>query len=124
MENWAESELGAASFGDKRLTDRLVKVVSDIAARPEGSVPQASGGWAGTKGAYRFWGNEKVTPEKIREPHREKAVERAKEYGTILAIQDTMAVNYTTHKATKGVGSIDGLGTQGGLGHSVLKVEP
>lgn len=124
MENWAESELGAANFGDKRLTERFVKVARDIAANPEGSVPQASDGWAGTKGAYRFWDNEKVTPEKIREAHREKAVERAKEYGTILAIQDTMAVNYATHKATKGLGPIDAHGTQGVLVHSVLAVSP
>lgn len=124
MENWAESELGAAQFGDKRLTKRLVKMVSDIAARPEGSVPQASGDWAGTKGAYRFWDNDKVTPDKIREPHRKKAVERAKEYGTILAIQDTMSVNYATHKATEGLGPIDAHGTQGVLVHSVLAVGP
>jgi len=45
-----------------------------------------------TKGAYRFWDNEKVTPEKIRAPHRDKAVERAKEYGIVLAVQDTMEV--------------------------------
>lgn len=124
MENWAESELGAADFGDKRLTERFVKIATDIAANPEGSVPQASGGWAGTKGAYRFWDNEKVTPERIRESHREQAVERAKEYGAILAIQDTMAVNYATHKTTKGLGPIDAHGTQGVLVHSVLAVSP
>ncbi len=122
MENWAESELGAASFGDKRLTDRLVKMVSDIAARPEGSVPQASGDWAGTKGAYRFWDNEKVTPEKIRAPHRDKAIERVKEYDTVLAVQDTMSVNYTMHKATQGLGPIDAHETQGFLVHSVLAI--
>jgi len=49
MENWAESELGAADFGDKRLTERFVKIATDIAANPEGSVPQASGDWAGTR---------------------------------------------------------------------------
>lgn len=122
MENWAESELGAASFGDKRLTDRLVKMVSDIAARPEGSVPQASGDWAGTKGAYRFWDNEKVTPEKIRAPHRDKAIERVQGYDTVLAVQDTMSVNYTMHKATQGLGPIDAHETQGFLVHSVLAI--
>jgi len=124
MESWASSELGAAGFGDKRLTERFVKIATDLAANPEGSVPQASGDWAGAKGVYRFWDNEKVTPEKIREPHREKAAERAKEHGTILAIQDTMAVNYATHKATEGLGPIDAHGTQGVLVHSVLAVSP
>jgi Transposase DNA-binding/Transposase Tn5 dimerisation domain len=124
MENWAESELGTADFGDKRLTERFVKIATDLAANPEGSVPQASGDWAGTKGAYRFWDNKNVTPERIREPHREKAIERAKEYGTILAAQDTMAVNYATHKATKGLGPIDAHRTQGILVHSVLAISP
>jgi hypothetical protein len=120
MENWAESELGEADFGDKRLTKRFIKVARDLAGKPEGSVPQASENWAGTKGAYRFWNNEKVTPEKIRAAHREKTIERAKEYGTILAVQDTSSFNYTAHKATTGLGPIDGHGSQGTHVHSVL----
>ena len=79
MESWAETEVGKADFGDKRLTKRLIQLTGDLAARPEGSVPQASGGWAATKGAYRFWDNEKVTPEVIRAAHRDKTIERAKE---------------------------------------------
>ena len=110
MENWAESELGDADFGDKRLTKRFVKVTRDLSGKPEGSVPQASENWAGTKGAYRFWDNEKVTPEKIRVAHREKAVERAKEYGTILAVQDTTSLNYTAgYQPRQGWGQSTGM---------------
>ncbi len=124
MEDWTESELGEADFGDKRLTKRFVQLVGDLAARPEGSVPQACESWASTKGAYRFWDNEKVTPESIRAAHRDKTIERAKEYGTILAIQDTTSLNYATHKATEGLGPIDGRGSQGMHVHSVLAVSP
>jgi transposase-like protein len=124
MDDWAESELGDAKFGDKRLTTRFVDLTRDLAAKPEGSVPQACGDWAGTKGAYRFWNNEKVTPEKIRAAHRDKTVERAKGYGTILAVQDTTPMNYAMHKTTKGLGPIDGHGTQGFHVHSVLGVSP
>lgn len=124
MENWAESELGKANFGDKRLTKRFVKITRDLAGKPEGSVPQANENWAGTKGAYRFWDNEKVTPEKIRAAHREKTAERAKELGTILAVQDTTSFNYTAHKATMGLGPIDGHVSQGTHVHSVLAVSP
>jgi hypothetical protein len=87
-------------------------------------VPQASGSWAATKGAYRFWDNEKVTPEAIRAAHREKIIERAREYGTVLAIQDTTSMNYMSHKATEGLGPIDRWGTQGTHVHSVLAVSP
>jgi Transposase DNA-binding/Transposase Tn5 dimerisation domain len=124
MENWAESELGEADFGDKRLTKRFVQLTRDLAAKPEGSVPQASGNWAGTKGAYRFWDNENVTPESIRAAHRDKTIERAKEHRTVLAIQDTTSLNYTSHKATEGLGPIDGRGSQGRHVHSVLAVSP
>ena len=124
MDDWAESELGEADFGDQRLTNRFVSLTRDLSTKPECSVPQACGDWAGTKGAYRFWNNEKVTPEKIRAAHRDKTVERAKEYGTILAIQDTSSANYATHKATKGLGPIDGHRTQGFHVHSVLAVSP
>jgi hypothetical protein len=122
MDNWAESELGAADFGDKRLTRRFVQLTRDLAAEPEGSVPQACGSWANTKGAYRFWDNEKVTPEALRQAHREKTIERAKEYKTVLAIQDTTSLNYAAHQTTKGLGPIDGHGSRGLHVHSVLVV--
>jgi hypothetical protein len=124
MDDWAESELGEADFGDQRLTNRFVSLTRDLATKPEGSVPQACGDWAGTKGAYRFWDNKNVTPENIRAAHRDKTVERAKEYGTILAVQDTSSMNYASHKATKGLGPIDGHRTQGFHVHSVLAVSP
>lgn len=124
MDSWAETELGNADFGDKRLTKRFVQLTSALAAQPEGSVPQACGNWASTKGAYRFWDNEKVTSEGIRAAHREKTRERAKEYKTVLAIQDTTTLNYNAHKSTEGLGPIDGHGSQGVLVHSVLIVSP
>jgi IS4 transposase len=124
METWAESEVGTADFGDKRRTKRFVKMVGDLAAKPEASVPQACGNWAGAKAAYRFWDDEQVTPEAIRAVHREKTAERAKAYGTVLAIQDTTSLNYTMHRATTGLGLLDGQGSQGIHVHSVLVASP
>jgi Transposase DNA-binding/Transposase Tn5 dimerisation domain len=124
METWAETEVGKADFGDRRLTKRFIKLTRDIAAKPEASVPQVCGSWAATKAAYRFWDDEKVTPEAIRAAHREKAVERAKGYRTVLALQDTTSLNYTKHRATEGLGLLDGPGSQGVHVHSVLAVSP
>ena len=70
-DSWAQDELGKADFGDKRLTKRFIQIASDIAAQPEGSVPQACGSEAATKAAYRFLDNENVTPEAIRASRRE-----------------------------------------------------
>jgi hypothetical protein len=121
-DSWAEEELGGAQFGDKRITKRLVQIANDIAAKPEASVSQACGSKAATKAMYRFLDNEKVTPEAIRTPHRDKTVKRVKEYKTVLAVQDTTLLNYTMHQATSGLGPIDGNGSNGMFVHSVLAV--
>jgi len=121
-DSWAKDELGGADFGDKRLTNRFIHIISDIAAQPEASVPQACGTEAATKATYRFLDNENVTQEAIRASHRDKTVERVKEYKVVLAIQDTTSLNYTAHKATSGLGPIDGNGSNGMHVHSVLAV--
>ena len=50
MQTWAQQEVGHAQFGDRRLSKRLVRIVTDLSDHPEASVPQASGDWAATKG--------------------------------------------------------------------------
>jgi hypothetical protein len=121
-DNWAQEELGKADFGDKRLVKRFIQITSDIAAQPEASIPQACGSEAASKAAYRFLDNENVTPDAVRASHRDKTVERVKEYKEVLAIQDTTSLNYAAHKATSGLGPIDGNGTNGFHVHSVLAV--
>src|SRR5205807_4667355 len=98
------------------------QITRDIAAQPEASVAQACGSGAATKATYRFLDNEKVTPEAIRAPHRDETAKRVREYKTVLAIQDTTSLNYAAHKATSGLGPIDGNGSTGIHVHSVLAV--
>jgi hypothetical protein len=43
MTGWAASELQYADLGDTRRNKRLVRLVEDLAAQPNASVPQASG---------------------------------------------------------------------------------
>lgn len=102
MEIWAQQEVGHAQFGDRRLTKRLVRLVSDLSRQPEASVPQACGDWAATKAAYRFWDHGQVTPEAIRAAHRRSSLKRLAGQETVLAIQDTTALSLSSHRATKG----------------------
>jgi hypothetical protein len=122
LEPWVMEELSQADFGDQRLTKRAMRLVSDLAARPEASVPQACADAAATKGAYRFWDHEQVTPEAIRAAHCAKTVERVQAHRTILALQDTTTLNLDSHPKTEGLGPIDAHGTQGMQVHSVLAV--
>ena len=106
--SWAEIEFSGAEFGDNRLTNRLVHLTKDLSNNPEAAINRASRDWSATKGAYRFFANEKVTPIKILSPHREQTLERIKrdESNYCLAIQDTTFLNFNDHRACNGLGFI------------------
>ena len=68
MRSWASKELQSAALPDKRLNQRLIKIVENLAQQPHASVPQASpkgyphsrasrfayGDWANTKATYNY----------------------------------------------------------------------
>src|SRR2546421_6962967 len=127
QEGWAQEEVGQAQLGHAARTTRLVRVVEDLVAHPAESVPQACEDWAATKGAYRFWENERVEAAAIRRAHSEKTLARGPWQELILAIQETTDVDYSTHAATTGLGHLQGKRTKGKLPqglkvHSVLAV--
>ncbi|NEP40228.1 MAG: IS4 family transposase, partial [Okeania sp. SIO2H7] len=124
MSNWAIEELKYADLGDRRRKERLIKIVSDLAAQPNASVPQASGDWAGTQGAYDFWSNKRVKAEDIRLAHQKSTIERVKQHETIVAIQDTSELNFTNHSSKKGMGHLDNKNSRGVKMHSVFCVSP
>jgi len=123
MEGWAAQELQYAQLGDARRNKRLVRVVEDLAAQPNESVPQACGNWAATKATYEFWKSPRIKPNDIRMAHQKSTVERIKANGIVLAIQDTTDLNFTQHPSKQGIGPISTQATVVGLKvHSVLGV--
>jgi hypothetical protein len=121
--SWAEQELQRADLGDRRLNQRLIQLVSDVAARPESSLPQASGTWAATKAAYRFFDNDRVRPQAIREAHQQATCARLPDGdGPVLVIQDTTLLDFTSHRATTGLGHLIHRQHVGLLVHSALLV--
>ncbi len=103
---WAINEFGGADFGDKRLTNRLIRLADSFANSPEKSINQACEDWSQSKAAYRFFQNEAILGSEILASHVAKTIERSKEHSTILAIQDTSYISYKTHKKTQGLGII------------------
>ncbi len=77
--NWAEEELSRADLGDKRRNKRLVKIVEDLAAQPNESVPQASRDNAAMQGIYEFWAQRREIAAGIIAAHREATIERIKQ---------------------------------------------
>ncbi len=87
-------------------------------------MPQASGDWAATKAAYRFWDNPRVDPEAIGAAHRAATGDRLPADGPILAIQDTTSLDFTAHPATTGLGYLAHPKHNGLWLHSTLAVSP
>jgi len=122
MQSWAAQELQYAQLGDARLNRRLVCVVEDLAAQPTASVPQASGTWAATKGCYRFWDSEKVTPAGIRASHTRTTRARVRGHRVVLSVQDTTNLDFAAHPAAQGLGPLDNAHQRGMKVHSSLAV--
>lgn len=121
---WAVHEAGTADFGDTRLTQRLVTLLTTLSVRPTASIPEACETWAPTKAAYRFVDNPRVTPTAIMAAHRQAAVDRVRSQALILAVQDTTTFNFTLHRQTTGLGPIGQAGLAGFFLHSCLAVSP
>ncbi|EGJ29100.1 hypothetical protein LYNGBM3L_66300 [Moorena producens 3L] len=120
MKAWAVEELQDAELGDVRRKKRLMRIVSDLAAQPNASVPQASGNLAATQAAYEFWKSPYIKPEAIASAHQRRTLERVKLESIVIAIQDTTELNFTHHPAKRGMGYLDNAKARGLKIHSVF----
>lgn len=119
---WAQLEFGLAWLGDRRRTRRLVKIATQLAASPGGTLPQAFPDWAELKAAYRFFGQRGVSFERILATHLERTRAACRQPGEYLIIEDTTLLDYSGHPATEDLGVIgDGSGRGFEL-HSALAV--
>jgi hypothetical protein len=124
--DWARAEFGHAELGDDRRTDRLLMIATAFAQQPTASIPQACGPGPATQGAYRFFENDDLDPEAIRDAHQQATLGRVRQLPIVLALQDTSSLNYSTHPQTTGLGPI-GTRQQNIIGlllHSTLAVTP
>ena len=107
---WASQEMASVDLGDERLDARAVTVLSALGSRPTVSIPAACGGRAEMQAAYRFFDNDKVTFDKVLQPHIERTRERMAQQQTVLLVQDTTEIDVTPPELEmKGVGTLDGL---------------
>lgn len=120
MKGWAEEELQYAELGDVRRKKRLIRIVTDLAAQPNVSVPQASGNVAATQAAYEFWQSPYIKPEAIASCHQRSTRERVQQHRVVMAIQDTTELNFTHHPGKRGMGYLDNAKARGLKVHSVF----
>lgn len=122
MALWAAEAMRGVDLGDARRSRRLQKLLVDLAARYEVSLPQACGNWAAVKAAYRFFDNDAVEPEMIRAGLTAATVSRLEGQAVVLGMSDTTSLDYSAHPATAGLGVLENKWRQGVLLHSVLAV--
>ena len=91
--SWAEEELKYSDLGDRRRNQRLIKIVEDLIAQPNASVPQASRDNAAMQGMYEMWANRRIEPLSILTGHTARTVERCLEHPTVLLIQHRFSWN-------------------------------
>ncbi|WP_346294410.1 IS4/Tn5 family transposase DNA-binding protein [Sphaerothrix gracilis] len=118
--SWAKEELQGTELGDRRRSQRLVKIVEDLISQPSKSVPQASRDNAAMQGMYEFWSNRRIEPSSILSGHSRRTVERCQEHSTVLAIQDTTELDLSRQRHTRGLGPISKAEAQGLKVHITL----
>ncbi len=111
-------ELAEADLGDERLNRRLGLLADQLSGRPGESFPKALDD-AELEAAYRFFGNERVTPEAILAPHFRESARRAEKHDRVLVIHDTTQFEFPGHTKRPGLGRLIRPG-QGFFGHFSL----
>lgn len=119
-QSWAAEELATADFGDARLSKRLVRIVAGKLANPTASIPLASGSWAASKATYRFLASKQVAADSIRAAHLDASRSRIQQHQTVLVLQDTTELLFSSHPHTRGLGDLDHAGSKGLKVHSAL----
>ena len=106
---WAEQEFGDCELGDERLTRRVVKIAGEQAAKPGASYAEACHGErAALKAYYRFLNaeHEELDGESLLATHRRQTLRRMKGQETVLLIQDSSDLNFSTRTKCEDLGII------------------
>ncbi len=120
-QEWSQLNFGSCEFGDKRRTNRLVRVAEEIASNPSASLPNQIERWGDLKAAYRLFDRDEVTFEAIVRPHWELTKQSAK--ARTLIIGDTTEIDFGRFREIADVGPTGNGTGQGFLLHNALMVD-
>jgi len=111
-------EFDGSDLGDGRLDQRLGLLADRVADRPGESFPKVLDD-AELEAAYRFFRNERVTPEGILAPHFRQTARRAAVDSRVLVVHDTTQFEFGGEVKREGLGRLIRPG-QGFFGHFSL----
>jgi Transposase Tn5 dimerisation domain/Transposase DNA-binding len=124
---WIYEEFKNLAINCGRTINRFIKTMITLSKNPDESIAAASKDKAEAKAIYRLLQNEKLTEEVILSTHKKQTIKNIKESGesVVLCIQDTSDINYTSLKATTGLGDYGAKKNSKGLiVHSTIAVTP
>jgi len=100
-------EFAGLDFNSSRLENRFIRTMETLAGQPDKSIWFSSENRAEAKAIYRMLSNDGLDENEILRVHRKSTVRRMiQSEKVILAIQDTMSLNYNTQKKMAGIGYI------------------
>ena len=128
IKQWVEKEFKTLELQSSRLLRRFFVTMSTLSDQPDKSVLTASGGRGQAKAVYRMLANGKYTDDAVMSAHHDAIQTRYDEIRAergeveLLAVQDTMSVNYEGHKKTTDLG-YTGNDTRGLSVHSCMLID-
>ena len=113
------SDMNLAGLPDRRLRDRLAAMTNRLEVDPSQSFPDAFTSAAELEGAYRFFSNPVVTPDRILSSHFERTRACAAAEPTVLVVHDSSTFAFDPDGARVGLGRVRKAG-QAFFGHVSL----
>jgi hypothetical protein len=124
MQEWIEEEFSSSDLGDRRLEERLKKILLRMCQSPSQSLSGACRGFAEVMACSRFFSNEALSQSQLLAPHRQGSLERLKQHAQVLYIQDTTELDFTAKKKLQGAGALSTLERRGFFAHNELVLSP
>jgi hypothetical protein len=100
--NLSEPSILNFNFGDRRINKRANKVVNKMVACCGKSISQTFNNESDLKGAYRFFDNDLVAPDKILAPHAAETIVRCGREDLVAVIQDSSDLDYDYLRSIEG----------------------
>ena len=124
MEKWNNlfEETTFWDFGDARLNQRLEILLNSLSNHPTESIPDACNSWAETKAAYQFLNNDRINIDSLIQGTLLATIDRIQMEDVILVAKNTSGLDFTSRKATSGLGMLDNDFTRGIKIHDGLAI--
>lgn len=106
MSSWIKKEVSGCRMSDKRLNNRLERILETLSRDPQKSIPNNCKIWSETQATYRFLSNDSVTAHDILQGHSQATIERVKGQAVVLVAQDTTFINLATEDRKKKMGTL------------------